>query len=346
MAILRKFIGLNQIDGERVRLDNNELFRALNAAGNADVNILKVNSSDELEFQLVPYLPADASADGQAVRKGQMDAKIAAELLNYIASSQKGVANGVATLDADGLIPTSQLPNLAITDVFVVADQAAMLALSASVGDVAIRTDISKTFILSQAPASTLENWKEILVPAAPVQSVNSQTGNVVLTSDNISEGSTNKYFTDSRAKTASVVNGMTGGQTDQAPSVSSVKGYIDSEISGAKSYADGVGTSTLAAANSYTDSAIAAIPALTGFRGSKTLNATDITNQYIDLPHLVYTDTLHLSSSRVVFYEGDDYTLSTVGGVTRVTFVGPLAVGGAEALVSGDKLHYKALKQ
>jgi hypothetical protein len=72
---------------------------------------------------------------------------------------QKGLANGVATLDSNAKIPTSQLPALAITDTSVVASQAAMLALTAEVGDVAVRTDLNKSFILKTAGASTLGNW-------------------------------------------------------------------------------------------------------------------------------------------------------------------------------------------
>lgn len=88
-----------------------------------------------------------------------------------IPAGEKGANNGVATLDADGKIPATQLPSLAINDVFSVSSQAAMLALDAQRGDVAVRTDISKSFILSAEPASTLANWVELLA-ADGVQSV------------------------------------------------------------------------------------------------------------------------------------------------------------------------------
>lgn len=96
--------------------------------------------------------------------------------------TQKGAANGVATLDSSSKIPTSQLPALAITDTFVVASQAAMLALTAEVGDVAIRTDTNETYILQATPASTLANWQKILSPTAAVSSVFGRTGAVVAT--------------------------------------------------------------------------------------------------------------------------------------------------------------------
>jgi hypothetical protein len=58
---------------------------------------------------------------------------------------------------------------------------------------------------------------------AAPVQSVNTQTGAVVLDSDNIDEGSSNLYFTEARAKSAAVADSITDGVTDVAPSQNAV---------------------------------------------------------------------------------------------------------------------------
>lgn len=92
---------------------------------------------------------------------------------------QKAQPLGLATLDAAGKLDAGQLPALAITETFVVNTQAAMLALSAQEGDVAVRTDLSKSFILTAAPASTLANWQELLVPTAGVTSFNGRTGSV-----------------------------------------------------------------------------------------------------------------------------------------------------------------------
>ncbi len=58
-----------------------------------------------------------------------------------------------------------------------------MLALAADTGDVAVRTDVSKTFILTAEPATTLGNWQELLTPTDAVTSVDGQTGNVSLAS-------------------------------------------------------------------------------------------------------------------------------------------------------------------
>lgn len=91
------------------------------------------------------------------------------------------------TLDANGIIPSNALPPLAITDTFVVESQAAMLGLMAERGDIAVRADGAGTFILREAPASTLANWQQLSAPATEgVTSVNGQTGVVNLVSRNI----------------------------------------------------------------------------------------------------------------------------------------------------------------
>lgn len=95
-----------------------------------------------------------------------------------IAASEKGAT--VATL-VNGIIPDSQLPPIAITETFVVNTQAAMLALTAQSGDVAVRTDALKTFILKSAPPSILANWQELPTPLDTILSINGKTGVVVL---------------------------------------------------------------------------------------------------------------------------------------------------------------------
>lgn len=108
-----------------------------------------------------------------------------------------GISNDSTFASPDSLsIPTvyavyNYFKNHALTSIttnhpYVVSDESAMLALSAIVGDVAVRTDESKSYILQTLPASTLSNW--IYMPS-PIPS----------TTDLLSEGSTNKYYTDSR---------------------------------------------------------------------------------------------------------------------------------------------------
>lgn len=107
--------------------------------------------------------------------------------LGSAASKDVGTAAGnVPVLDSNGKLVESIIPAVAITETYVVDSETAMLALNAQVGDVAIRTDVSKSFILQSLPATTDANWKELLTPDCKVISVNGKQGAVVLTGDNI----------------------------------------------------------------------------------------------------------------------------------------------------------------
>lgn len=136
--------------------------------------------------------------------QGQLDGKIA--------STEKGSANGVATLDGGGKIPAAQLPNSvmdykgnwdASTNTPTLADG------TGSAGDV-YKANVAGTVNFGSGPITfavgdwTVYNgtiWEKSNNSNA-VNSVNGQTGTVVLTTTNIAEGS-NLYFTDERAQDA-----------------------------------------------------------------------------------------------------------------------------------------------
>jgi len=122
----------------------------------------------------------------------------------YILSSDKGAANGVAPLGADGRVPQAYLPAQTISDVFTVGSQAAMLALStATQGDFAVRTDNGNTYVLNASDPSVIGNWV-LITNNAGISSVNGKSGtSVTLITDDIAEGPTNKYFTNTLARNA-----------------------------------------------------------------------------------------------------------------------------------------------
>jgi hypothetical protein len=72
------------------------------------------------------------------------------------------------------------------------------------------------------------------------------------------------------------------------------------------------------------------------------TLLSADVIHQYVDLDFLIVPDSLTFTVvNGIEQYDGIDYSLSTVGGVTRVSFLGDLATGGPAALVVGDILNF-----
>jgi hypothetical protein len=70
--------------------------------------------------------------------------------------------DNAATLNDNGVLELSQLPDLSVTSTTVVPDQPARLALNAEEGDVAIQTDVDQTFILSTNDPTVNANWKQI----------------------------------------------------------------------------------------------------------------------------------------------------------------------------------------
>jgi hypothetical protein len=86
---------------------------------------------------------------------------------------------------------------------------------------------------------------------------------------------------------------------------------------------------------------------ALTFGKELNTLDATDVTNQYIDCAVEAKPNSVFIGvEDGEVGLEDYHYTISVEGSVTRITFAGPWASGGGAALISGDKLRIKYLKK
>lgn len=106
--------------------------------------------------------------------------------LDPVTVNQTQVTGLAATFAAkadlvSGKVPTAQIPAVAINTTFTVASQAAMLALAAAQGDVAIRTDFTPahSYQLSAPDPTVLANWIQLSLGA--VVAVNGQAGVVVL---------------------------------------------------------------------------------------------------------------------------------------------------------------------
>ena len=113
-------------------------------------------------------------------------------------ASKYDVGNGegqIPVVDSDGFLSSSIIPRIAITNTFVVSSQDEMLKLSqAETGDICIRNDLSKTFILKGEPYSTLANWQELKSPTDKVTSVNGKTGAVNISLNELGGVSTSTF--------------------------------------------------------------------------------------------------------------------------------------------------------
>lgn len=298
--IQNRGIASNAVEGSKVRLNNNQSLRARNAGNTADVELIKLNTSNEVEF---PNLPKYSSSNLAT------ESFVTGELANYVPDSEKGANNGVATLDAGGKVPASQLPNSVITyegawnantNTPTLADG------TGNAGDVYI-VSVAGTQNLGSGPLTFAPgDWAiyngaiwEKSINSNAVASVNGQTGVVSLDSDDISEGSTNLYYTDSRARTAAVVNSTAGNETNQAASVAAMKSYVSSQ-----------------SANVIVQ--------------TFTLTSTDITNGYVTLSSTPDQITEVTPKGFPPQHPVDDYTNTGA----QLNFAGDML-----SLIAGDKL-------
>lgn len=90
-------------------------------------------------------------------------------------------------LISGGKILASLLPAIAITDTFVESSEAAMLSLTAETGDICVRTDETKTYILKGTDPSVLADWELLLTPTGGVVSVFGRSGAVTAQSGDYS---------------------------------------------------------------------------------------------------------------------------------------------------------------
>jgi hypothetical protein len=204
------------LTGQDITAQREALTGAITAPKNSNTTSLGSFTKTELSGAVsdgdVMYIGDAPTAHTHFLAAGATDVTATATELNYVdgvtssiqtqlnakeATANKGVSGGYASLDGGGKVPTSQLPALALTDVFTVASQVAQLALTAEEGDVAIRTDLNKSYVHNGGVAGTMADWSELLTPTDTVLSVNGEVGAVTLTSDDISDtAQTNKWST------------------------------------------------------------------------------------------------------------------------------------------------------
>ena len=164
------------------RLDTNETNISANQTNIDDLETLSGSAGATNHGTFTGSTIPDSSTTKGALQS------LETEVESKIDTSEKGAANGVASLDGSGVIPAGQLPSY-VDDVLEFADLASFPATGES-GKIYIALDTNFQY-----------RWTgSIYVDiTSKVDSVNGNTGVVVLDSDDISEGSTNEYYTEAK---------------------------------------------------------------------------------------------------------------------------------------------------
>lgn len=338
----RKFIEDNAVNGAKIRLENNELLRGRNNANSADKPILKITAADELEFHTQPQA-ADAlplpSAPKHYVTvewaenylSGKQDPKEAVNVLRMTNLPLTGttplVVDGITLTDGDFVALANQTDSTQ-NGPYVVDIDAGNYTLTRRF-DFDQDSEVSAGAYFPVLFGTDHAGWTVILTTTGAIEIGTTELDFVVypsvlsLTAGDMLNKVGNEFSVDLAMLSGleSTNPGNASGQlrvkTDTAP--------LEKDRSTVR------------------DPVTGAVIAKKSRRFHRTLDATDITNQYIDLPYVASQDSVRFQPAGAgTQIEDEDYGVNYTGGAgskTRVTFLGGLASGGVSALVAGDKV-------
>lgn len=351
-----KYIEDNAVNDLKMRLRNNLALRGRNAADTADVEILKVTSSDIIQLLrtmsmnssrivdlLDPVAAQDAATKGyvDSVVAGVTDPKDAARVATVNAlpavtyDNGSGGVGATLTADANGALPVIDGVTLVVGNRVLVKNQAN--ALENGVYDVTQLGDGSTPFILTRStdvdghsPEGLVSQG--MLIPVAE-GAVNGSLGFILTTVDPITLGTTDLGFTQF-GEVIQAGSGLT--KTGQTLIIDNGNGlgFNGNQLVVLVDDASLVdGTTKIKSGN---------VVGRIGQKETFTLTATDISNGYVDLAKVAGRNTVILQpEGGPKQNEAIDFTISYLGGAggkSRITFVGDLA--NPAILSENDKVH------
>ncbi len=369
--IKKKFLATGAV----AKLLNNVFTTARNAANNADIELYKLNASDELEFNR-GLIPSGNATESIGKPSNTWGVAYVASLKNSaddiildIANATLHTTAGSAAVDADNrqLRDSGAANALTWEGLTMLAGKPLDMGTNAikGVGSPSLSTDAAtKGYVDTEISGIDLSGYIPTSQKGANNGVAELDAGGKVPVSQLPSSLMSYEGTWNASTNTPTLVDG-----TGDAGDVYIVSAAGTQDLgSGSFSYAIGDwiiynGTIWQKSSNS---NAVVSVNSQTGVvvldsddisegatnkyaktwaKESITLIAGDITNQYVDLAETIQASSLDLVVDGVMQTEGVDYTISLTGGaggVTRLTFAGDLATAGASALVATDVLRIK----
>lgn len=313
------------------------------------------NSSVNAAIATNPTATRTALELGTAAVADETDFATAAQgALADTALQPAAVGDTIAQL-VGGVVPTSQIPAIAITEKLAdAANEAAMLALTGQKGDWTIRTDTGITWVITGDDPTLLANWTALSYPGAPVTTVNGQAGTVVLGAADVGADvsgaaaaaqaasepvQTAASQAEAEAGTSTAVRSWTALRIWQAIAAKMTSGTW---ISGATDKATPVDADTLSMSDS---AASGALKSLTWANLKATLKT------YLDTLYApaVLTKVSALASSAGVlnidWSLGDYFTITLTENITSITHSNLPAAGYARTVMIRVQQHASAAK-
>ena len=341
----KKWIASDAVDGTKFKLLNDQYMRARNAGDSADVNLVKLNSSDKIEFASVPQVSSNPTVDNDLARKLYVD--------SAVSSAVSALANGMEWQDSalDYVTDNTVIPLTEVSgDRYILAhnggaphvdwdgatagdivefDGSVWVAITPSTGMMIVADDAPSLVYLWSGSAWVAKSFES--TTAGSATSLNGLAVDVNV-DDSTIEVSSNAL----RVKDAGITEAKLASGVD-AETFLIATGYDASTAAGNVAVSDSIQVALEKIEKKADDAASASANAN---RMVITLTGTDITNGYVDLAHPAVQSSIEVTPKGAPLQEfGVDFTLSVPVTNTRVTFAGDLSAN----LASGDKLiiHY-----
>lgn len=261
-------------------------------------------------------LSGSSGIDFVGVSTDELHAVLDSSVLQF--KSEKGQNNGYASLDANGRVPVAQLPSSVFTYEGNWNAATNTPTLQAGTGDngQVYRVSVSGTTSVPSGVATTYNVGDLVIYDGSvwqksdsldAVESVNGQTGVVVLDTDDISEGSTNLYD-----KTVVLTSGTGISATGTYPNFTITNSDLGSSQNIFKTISVPTGTNPAAAANNATLAFISSnsTVSISGNSSSNTIDlkvdTSNVTNIYGADGTLSGNRTVTQNNNSITFTGGD----------------------------------------
>lgn len=295
------------VKGKRIILGVADPIRAKDGSGNL-IDLLKINSAGSLEGYI-----ADELAD-------------------------KALASDVTTLESKMDTAESEIDQLQ-SDLALKASQGDLSSLETRVGTAEGEIDTLQSDMTLKASQSDMTQAQSDIDALELSMAAKASQGDL----DDIEA-----YAQDVRVDhdALEVRVGTAEGEIDTLQSEMdavelSVAGKLDASQKGA---ANGVAeldaTGKVPASQLPNISSVAAVK-----MAAITLSAQQVTDGYLDLSHEALSGSIHVFCDRLAILEGLDYSVSVVGGVSRLTWIGPSVAGAEEEFSEGDVVYIQYMR-
>lgn len=377
--IKKKFIGPDQIDGSKIKLLQGQSIRGVNSQGQ-EVDLVKITSQDKVQV-LGQEVALKSQLDQEALDRQSGDASTLASAQSYADQKVAALVNSApAVLDtlkelADALGGDANFATTISGQIGAVDSKVTAEVSRAQSAESALDQKISQEILDRQAADSSLQsqidalngNFATDVELASAVSSLQSSISSEVsraqgeeqrieglvtseqaarVAADNSLQSQINSEISARIAADAALqvqfnnLDNTFVNNTELSAAVNDLQGQIDNLDGYAQDIRNDVDQEIAdrQSADSALSSRISVLEAK-GFAKGVVTMGTELA--YIDLDRQ-YSMLLSVAIGRVMIHEDRDFTVSVVGGKTRLTFIGSLVnPSGAEAIESGDEIFY-----